>query len=65
MFDKECPVCGGDGECVTSHRYKCSHCTHGRITDPQKYEVAMQSAREEARNLANSVRIAEYRAMGG
>lgn len=65
MFDEECPVCGGDGECVTSHRYRCPYCVHGRITDQSKYAEAMQSARAEVRNLANSVSVSEYRAMGG
>lgn len=65
MIDKECPTCEGDGWVATSHKFTCYSCKgSGRLSE-EAYKKAYEAEMEMTRNLNNSVRIAEYRAMGG
>lgn len=65
-FNKECPVCGGSGECATSHRYVCYDCDGtGRIRDEERYNKLVEQEREAWKQYEANLRASEYRQMGG
>ena len=62
---KECPVCGGDGECVTSHRWTCYDCEGtGKVT-PEKYDILYKQEMEVQKLRDANLSAWEYRQMGG
>lgn len=66
MFEKECPVCGGEGECVTSHRWKCFDCDgKGIIDDEKKYQQLVEKEQKVSRERDARLTAWEYRQMGG
>lgn len=66
MFEATCPACGGDGECVTSHRWRCHDCNgSGKITDKDKYDKLVEQERRCRAAFDARLSQHEYRRMGG
>lgn len=61
---KECPVCGGDGECVTSHRWTCYDCGGSGKVEDDKYEKLLEQEKEVQKRRDQALTAWEYRQMG-
>ena len=61
---KDCPVCGGDGELATSHRFRCYDCEGSGKVDEVKYEKLLKQEREVQRHRDANLTAWEYRQMG-
>lgn len=60
-----CPVCGGDGECVTSHRWTCHDCNGTGKVNETDYKRLLEQERKVQQTWDSRLSAWEYRQMGG
>jgi DnaJ-class molecular chaperone len=65
MEMKTCPVCGGDGECVTSHRWTCYDCQGTGKVQADKYDVLLKQEKKVQQERDARLSAWEHRKMGG